>query len=578
MRHSVFILFFVSISIFDIFSQQQADTIFHPPLDIPVLLSATFAELRANHLHSGIDFRTQGVTGHKVFACEQGYVSRIYVSPVGYGNALYITHPNGYTTVYGHLEKFNDEIFAYVKQQQYRREKFQVDLFPDSTRFTIKRGEMIGYSGNAGSSGGPHLHFEVRETKTEMPLNPLLFGFGVKDNVAPTMRRLAVYPIGEGSTVNGSTEKLILQLEKAGRNYRIAGNQKLTIKGKAAFGIDTYDQTYGSANHCGPYNIKLWVDSIEVFSQTMNKFSFDESRYINSLIDYAYYVENSVRFNRLYIEPNNRLSVYDRHVDRGVISFPDSSAHKALVIARDLNGNNAKLNFSFTYIPDKTTVTSSPSYMSELTFYPWNTNEKDFVFKRQNIKVTIPADALYNEIDFDYSTVKHTKSLYSEVHHIHNIYTPLHKAITIEVVADSLPARLREKALLVQIDRNGKRSSAGGTYRDGVVTTNSRTFGDFAIAVDTVAPRIVPINIKNGANMRGVKNIRFKITDDFSGINTYNGWIDGQWALFEYDAKNDLIYYDFDAERLTKNTKHSLLLQVADSKNNMSEYKADFTW
>ena len=146
---------------------QKTDTIFRQPLDIPVLLSATFAELRANHLHSGIDFRTQGTSGHKVFACEQGYVSRISVSPVGYGNALYITHPNGYTTVYGHLDAFNDEITAYVKQQQYEQERFAVNIFPDKTLLPMKRGDVVAFSGNTGGSSGPHLHFELRDTKTE---------------------------------------------------------------------------------------------------------------------------------------------------------------------------------------------------------------------------------------------------------------------------------------------------------------------------------------------------------------------------------------------------------------------------
>ena len=583
MRNSALfiIVLLVYIPVSDICGQLKADTIFLPPLNIPVLLSATFAELRPNHLHSGIDFRTQGVTGHKVFSCEDGYVSRISVSPSGYGNALYINHPNGYTTVYGHLESFNDEITAYVKQQQYKREKFRVDLFPDSTLLPVRRGEVVGLSGNTGSSGGPHLHFEVRETKTEMPVNPMLFGFGVKDNIAPIMYRLAVYPIGEGSTVNGSAGKLILELEKSGRNYRIAGNKTIKIKGKAAFGVNTYDQTYGSANKCGPYNIKLWIDSLEVFSQTMNKFSFDESRYVNSLIDYAYYTANNIRFNRMYIEPNNRLSVYDHHVDRGIVSFADSAQHKAMVMVSDLHGNISRLNFSFSYMQDETEVESSPSFISDLVIIPIflrKSYERDFLFQRQGIKVTIPANALYDEIDFEYNVSKRTKSLYSDVYRIHNIYTPLHKSISIEIAADSLPARLRDKALLARINGNEKLSNAGGTYKDGVVATSSGTFGAFAIAVDTIPPRIVPINIKNGANLRGVKNIRFKITDSFSGINTYNGWIDGQWALFEYDAKNDLIRYEFDAERLDKNVKHSLLLQVTDGKDNMAEYKADFFW
>jgi hypothetical protein len=553
---------------------QQVDTVFRRPLDLPVLLSATFAELRANHLHSGIDFRTQGATGHKIYACEQGYVSRISVSPVGYGKALYITHPNGYTTVYGHLNAFNDDITTYVKQQQYKLERFAVNLYPDSARLPVKRGDVVAFSGNTGSSGGPHLHFEVRDTKTEEPINPLHFGFGVKDHVAPIMRRLAVYPLGIGSTVNGSTDRLILDLEKSGKTYRIAGGKKLEVVGKVAFGIDAYDQTYGSANRCGPYSIRLWVDSSMMFSQTMDRFSFDESRYINSLIDYDYYINHQVRFNRMYIEPNNRLSVYDRQLDRGITSFPASGLHKALVIVRDFHGNSSRLNFTFEYAPGTAMqiqeIFSLPG-MNESAY------KREFTHVQPGLRVTIPADGLYNEIDFTCLTSGRPRGLYSDAYKIHHPGTPLHKAMTIEIAADSLPERLREKALVVQIDPSGRRSSARGAYRDGVVSTGSSVFGEFAVGVDTVPPRITPVNIKNGANMRGIPNMRFKIRDDFSGIHTYNGWIDGQWALFEYDAKNDLLYYTFDADHLTENTQHTLELKVIDSKGNTAEYKARFT-
>ena len=553
---------------------QRLDTVFRHPLDIPALLSGTFAELRSGHFHSGIDFRTQGVTGHKVYACERGYISRISVSPGGFGNALYINHPNGYTSVYAHLDAFNDEITAYVKQQQYSQERFAVTLFPDSTLFRVKRGDVVALSGNTGSSGGPHLHFELRETKTEKPINPLRYSFGVKDNIPPVIQRLAVYPIGKGSTVNGSVDKLILNLEKLGNSYRIAGDKKLKIAGKVAFGIDAYDLTNGSANRCGPYNIQLRVDSVLMFSQTMDRFSFDESRYINSLIDYEYYVNRRIRFNRLYIEPNNRLSVYDSHINRGIISFPDSASHQALVVVSDFHGNSSLLNFNFEYMPVylfRIPEISIPGIFQKV-------NQREFTYTQPDIRVMIPAQALYDEIKFTCIASAVPKGLYSKAYKIHDPGTPLHKAMTIEIAADSLPERLREKALIVQIDSAGRRSSVGGAYRDGVVSANPGVFGVFAIGVDTVPPRITPINIKNGANMRGIKNMRFKIRDDFSGIGRYNGWIDGQWALFEYDAKNELLYYNFDADRLTKNTEHTLELEITDNKGNTTKYKAKFIW
>ncbi|MDR1865640.1 MAG: M23 family metallopeptidase [Bacteroidales bacterium] len=558
--------------------QPAGDTVFHRPLDIPVLLAATFGELRNNHFHSGIDYRTQGVTGHKVRAAADGYVSRIKVEAGGYGKALYVAHPNGYTTVYAHLDLFCGEVADYVKQQQYARRQFATDLFPDSAQFVVRRGQQIAVSGNTGGSSGPHLHFEVRETSSEKPVNPLHFGLGVKDDVAPVMRRLAVYPIGEGSTVNGSREKLILQLEQSGGRYIIKGGQQPVIRGQAAFGVDAYDRLSGSANRCGLYRLSLRIDTSTVFSQTMNSFSFDETRYINSLIDYAYYVEHNVRFNRLYMEPNNRLSIYDRHIRRGVVSFADSSLHRALLTAEDLHGNSARLEFSFTCIPEREQPKSFLEKIAEMPDVIAAACETEVTYNRPYIRVTIPAFALYDRIRFEYDTSRQPPSLYSDVHHVHRSTVPLHKAITVEIDANRLPVRLREKALIVQVGRNGRVASAGGYYRDQIVVTSVRSFGSFAVSADTVPPRIVPVNLTGGGDMRKKQNIRIKITDDLSGVGTYSGWIDGQWALFEYDAKNSVLVYEFDGDRLKKNAVHRLLLEVTDVKGNAAEYRTEFTW
>jgi hypothetical protein len=283
----------------------------------------------------------------------------------------------------------------------------------------------------------------------------------------------------------------------------------------------------------------------------------------------------------MYLEPNNRLSVYDRHINRGVVSFPDSANRKAWVVVSDFHGNSSRLDFSFEYIPEKALQTSLFSHTLEslpLTGKTEGMYKKELKHAQQGLSVVIPAHALYDDIAFTCTDSAVPEGLFSKAYKIHHPATPLHKSMTIDISADSLPARLREKALLVRIDSTGKRSSAGGAYKDGAVNTTSSVFGEFAIGVDTVPLRITPINIKNGANMRGVKNMKFKITDDLSGISSYNGWIDGLWALFEYDAKSDLLFYTFDADRLTKNIQHTLEVKVVDNKGNTAVYKANFTW
>ncbi|MDR1672154.1 MAG: M23 family metallopeptidase [Bacteroidales bacterium] len=554
---------------------RSGDTVFHQPLDIPVSLAASFAELRPNHFHSGIDYRTQGKTGHKVYAVADGYVSRIKVEAGGYGKALYLTHPDGHTTVYAHLDGFFDKAATYVQNEQYARERFPVDLFPDPALFPVKRGQIIGISGNTGSSTGPHLHFEVRDARTEEALNPLRFVPDVTDRTPPVLQRIAVYPVGDGSMVNGVHAPLILTLEKAGRNYRVQGNPKLTVKGEIAFGIEAYDQISGSTNRCGLYRLRMMIDSVTWFSQIMERISFDENRYINSLMDYGCYMERRIKFNRMYIEPNNRLRVYDRHINRGIVSFPDSAKRLLTVETQDFHGNVSILNVPFVYLP------ASPDAVPEWRQLP-DFKPQDYamnvVYRRQNVKITIPANALYDNIDFRYELSPTLPGLYSEVHRIHNTRVPLHCDIMVEIAADRLPDRLHEKALIAQVDDKGHISSAGGAYRDHAVSAAVKTFGNYAIAADTVPPRIQPVNIPGNGNMQAYTNIRIRITDDFSGIHSYNCRIDGQWALFEYDAKKNMLIYTFTPERLTKNTRHNLHVLVTDAKGNNAEYATTFMW
>ncbi|MBE0676905.1 MAG: M23 family metallopeptidase, partial [Bacteroidales bacterium] len=260
--------------------------LFISPVRIPLLLSANFAEIRADHFHSGIDIRTQGITGHEIVAAASGYVYRISVSPGGFGKALYLRHPSGYSTVYGHLDRFIPEIEEYVTEQQYQNRSFTVSLFPTTGRFVFKQGELIAYSGNTGSSGGPHLHYEIRRSDDEFPLDPLRFEFGVRDNIKPILENLVIYPLSETTTINGQNQELLLPVQGSHGNYYIRSDKPVTISGKAGFGIRSHDLLNNSWNKCGVYSIELQIDGETVYLFQMDGLSFDETRYVNSHIDY----------------------------------------------------------------------------------------------------------------------------------------------------------------------------------------------------------------------------------------------------------------------------------------------------
>ncbi len=294
-------------------------SIFISPLKIPQLLSANFGELRIDHFHSGLDIKTQGVTGKEVVAAADGYIYRISITPGGFGNAIYIRHPSGYSTVYGHLERFTAKIEEYVKTQQYEKKSFQITLFPARDEFPVKQGELIAYSGNSGASGGPHLHFEIRKSDSERPVNPLLFEFDMTDNIKPVIEKLAIYPINHNTLINNHNA---VRKDKCFREQWLIlnpGRREITISGLAGFGIKAYDLLNDSPNRCAVYSIELLIDSTSLFKYVMDGFSFDESRYVNSHIDYETYMKENIYIERTFVLPDDKLSAVQRRHKQGII-------------------------------------------------------------------------------------------------------------------------------------------------------------------------------------------------------------------------------------------------------------------
>ncbi|MBU2652203.1 MAG: M23 family metallopeptidase, partial [Bacteroidetes bacterium] len=466
------------------FSQEKyPQTDFISPVDFGISLSGTFGELRSGHFHSGMDIRTQGTSGLPLRAVADGYVSRINISPGGFGKTLYISHPNGYMSVYAHLNNFSNVLDAYVKKEQYRLEQFSVNLFPGKEMFPVKQGDIIGYSGNSGYSFGPHLHFEIREDATQIPMNPLLFGFRVTDGLPPVMQGIRVYP--EKTKQEGITE---FKLLGSGNKYYLPGKDTLFVTGDFFLGIRVYDQINGSGSKNGIHRLSIFLDTLLYYEHIMDRFSFNDTRYINSLIDYREYILSDRRFMRTRVDPNNRLKIYRKIINDGIFSLPDSLVHQITVEASDIAGNTSVLRFPVMMRKD-TAITESMQKDSITFPVSWR---DETILEFDGVKLIVPPYALYDHLELIFNSSERFKGSYSKLYSIHNKTVPVHKYMELSIPVISLPESLREKALLVKTeDKEKELVSAGGAFSNGFVKGRIREFGDYAVMVDTIPPEIV---------------------------------------------------------------------------------------
>lgn len=539
-----------------------------PPLKIPLSLAGNFGELRPNHFHSGIDIKTQGRTGLPVYSIADGYVSRISISPYGYGNALYLTHSGGITSVYGHLQDYSKFIRDFIRKIQYEKQTFALDTILPVGLLPVSKGQQVALSGNSGSSGGPHLHFEIRDTESEHALNPLIFKFPVKDTTPPRILSAVVYPLSDDALVNGQHQKRIFETIASGKSFQLKNNPSVSVSGTVGFGLQAYDFLDGSPNKCGVYTIELKIDNEVAYSFKMDEFGFDEARYINSQADYEDRLRHGRNIYKAWVEPGNKLQI--NHDGTGMIHFEKEGKHMVSLDVADVAGNSTHLSFPVI-------VRNLDGVVPiEKKGIPFKYNEEN-VYEADGIRAVFPEGSFYTDLDFTTSVKPGTERLFSPVYELHNIYTPVHRYFSLSIKPQNLPDDLQKKALLVSVNpAGGQIASAGGLYRDGVVTGSVRTLGCFAVAVDTVAPRITSLSIKNNA-LTEQNRIRFKISDNLSGIDSWAGYIDGKWVLFEFDGKSATLTYTFDQRDMKFGRKHQLKLQVSDAKNNVTVYTASFT-
>ena len=521
------------------------------PIHLDLLLSGNYGELRPNHFHSGIDIKTNGRINQELFSIEEGYVSRINVSPWGYGKAIYITHPNGFTSVYAHCNKFNTEIETYIKSLQYSVKTYAIDTLLPKDFIKVKKGEFIAFSGNSGNSFGPHLHFEIRTSDTEHPINPLLFGFKVKDNKAPIIYNLVLYDINNKKSRINSV-----------KNSRLA-TDTFTVSSVTGFGIEVYDYLDLTPNKCAPYKLSMYKNNKLVFSFVADEFDFEQKRYVNSHIDYARYLKTKKKVHKLYVEPNDKFSLYRNVINKGLIYLEKNETANIKIIAEDFNENKTTLNF---VVKSNSNIKTKKQVQSK--YFMRYREENSFV--NDSIKITIPKNALYNNLEFRYKYTGYGK------YKISDELIPLHKKIKVEIKPVGIDKSLINKTIVVRISRKGRAQALLSEYDGKYISTMSDKFGVFRLQTDTIKPRIKPINIYPDAKFIKDNKIKFKITDNLSGIMSYNGYIDGKWVLFEYDAKKASIYYYFDEQVPALQKYYNLKLIVKDAVGNAAEYKVRF--
>jgi murein DD-endopeptidase MepM/ murein hydrolase activator NlpD len=552
-----FIAFSLFILVFSNSYSQNIKNNFSNPIKLDLLLSGNFGELRPNHFHTGIDIKTNSTINHKLYSIEDGYVSRINISTWGYGKAVYITHSNGYTSVYAHINKFNPEVDTYIRSLQYKLKTYEIDTLLPKDFITLKKGEFIAFSGNTGNSFGPHLHFEIRTSDTEHPINPLLFDFDVKDTKAPKIYSLALYNLNSDANY---TEKLNTKIYKVSSSTLI--NDTINVNLKTGIGIEVYDYFDLTPNKCAPYKLSLYKNEKLVFEFVVDEFDFDEKRYVNAHIDYSKYLNTKKKIHKLFTYPNDKFSLYKTNIENGIICLEQNEIAKIKIVAEDVKGNKTSLNF---VIKAKFTKRTSNRLGKYLMSY-----KKENTFVNDSIKITIPKDALYNNLNFKYKNIGNNK------YKISNQNIPLHKDIKVGIIPFEISKELLDKTTIVRISDKGKIEALQSKYKGKFIVAESDKFGIFTLKTDTIKPRIKPINIYPDAKFIKDNKISFKITDNLSGIKSYNGYIDDKWVLFEYDAKKANLAYYFDQKVPPTKGFHNLKLIVKDSLGNTAIYTVRF--
>ena len=536
---------------------------FGVPFDFPLLLSGNFGELRSNHFHGGLDFKTQGKVGKPLLAIADGYISKVTVTPGGYGNALYIVHDNGYTSVHGHLDRFLPEIARLVHEKQYQEQSFVVTLEFGPEEYRVRQGDIVAYAGNTGYSFGPHLHMEIRTTDTNEPIDPLPFYKDkIVDNIAPRATHIMVYGAKNEGKVTVPTQRGITQVDgKIIFNFQFS-ILNLTAWGRIGTAISANDYMDGTTNNYGVRYVRLYVDDRLVSHSDVDRFSFDEDLLINSWTDYAERRRSGHWYMRSPIAEHNPLRMLHASEERGWVTIDEERDYHFRYELEDLYGNLTTYRFvvrgARMELPCRV-----PNY-----FYRMDAARANR-FYAAGVELWVPEETLFEDVDLDYD-VTPSDTDEADIYQFSSQPTPLKQSAEV-----TLPVHLKDdlrgkKLYVARVDGN-QRIYCGGTYEYGYITAKIRELGTYTVCVDTIAPKITPLG-ESTWKKRGV--VAFRIADGETGIRSYRGKIDGQWVLFQYSSKNARLWCDLKAEGIAPGT-HEIEVEVEDMRRNVRTLAID---
>ena len=545
---------------------------FYSPVQRDIRLSGTFGELRSNHFHAGLDIKSEsGMSGDPVYAALDGYISRIKVEEYGYGNVIYIDHPNGFTSVYAHLDRFMPDIDAYVKREQYKAKSFEIDLQPDKERFPIQQSQQIAYMGNTGASLGPHLHFEIRHTKDQVPVNPLHFGFAIPDHKSPVIQQLIIYEYDEDGVVTSSKvmQPKLISSGKYGFDHPLELGAA-----KVSFALRTYDSQDGSSNQNGVYGLQCKVDNVPSFAFTFDEIPFEDTRYLNAHIDYTERRNDNKYFHRCYPLEGNKLSIYYTGVDQGIIYInPDISRSVSLEVT-DFTGNMSNLSFDVRRNLALEMREAPPAPYQTLA-----TPDQVVVLSAQGIQVVWPQGSFYEKTPLNIDVIpSEGLGTFSPHYAISPVDAPVHFPFDVSIEGLAVPARLHDKVFIARCDANGGIINCGGTWIGNNLMSEVKEISTYTIMADTTPPYISVLHF--GPKMTGWSRMAFKISDNYRTRDNgrdllYEATVDGEWILMAMDGKTGTLTHIFDGH--VAPGEHTFVLKVTDDRGNQTRFERTFT-